>query len=1037
MTQRVRRSNVSKGILVPLGNGFSLAIGKHPNKTDDIDIGPNNKNGLSVNHGEILQNTGNSIRVFSAEPILGGVSPSQLLYGGMNPNAVFAAQEQYKKTNRINDDGSHYAIGGNKRNKWIDKANKIKEIPRKGIISSGNTNVDWSGINTTNNRKYNADYINYINNGLIKGGVGKNQRAAILANIIEESGGDPFAVDATGNFRGILQWEKSRYWPGNEIDAYKELDNQVQYILDTVGNSTDRKSWTHGGKGSGYNSLTDAMAAYNSEDDLEATMRGYTLGYVRPAGGIDSYNNRLKVAKQIIGREGFKAGGEKVSSNSKLMQVDPNEEDAFLDTLPAASIIYNKKRNNFFLSPLNWIRQKLYDNISPWGYKHPIKRVIGALFNKKYDYGFDNTRDDIWAEYLNIPKSRRHTGLGNEVGIVENSQYFPNIGKENNKEYKTIRGLFKNNGKNTWEADNAVNNYFNPGIDPEHKDWSSRGFPLNFGENVISLAANGYFGRHTIGNGLDPKRGQYLSIYDKWDITPFGKRYAGKDQSFGIGKPIEFYDRLYLDDYFGVQTKPPANSYYGGYLQPAVSYSDGTNSANYTFKNGGIYIKPSKRGTFTAAAKKHGMGVQTFANKVLANKENYSSAMVKKANFARNANKWHHYLLGGENSLINPLGERPNANKKDMKQNKRKHKELGGPLRTIAEINAAKERLGAYYSTFYNPDGSVKMNIPTFGELRGKQFTTEEQKMYKTLWGDDFYNRNVNSAGQFVGQYEQTSPINMNLSHIDAKGNIYGPDGQLIKVDTRNIPTIDEQIKASYDKFKTNYDNINGVKLSNGLSAFKADLIGAGINAVGSIGSYLINNAALNKLKFTPRQALLLNPVKLKTKINIEPQVAKMRETVAGLTDAAYKTSASSRNTYQKIANARLAGLQAYGDTLAKKENTETELINKDRLNQQSINAANVKSLSDTINANITGKNNMDNTKLMLKAQNKVALINNLASTIAGPNGVIARDEARRSKAANIALLAQAFPTAAKLLQGDNWKNAYNGYYDLINNIVR
>ena len=57
-------------------------------------------------------------------------------------------------------------------------------------------------------------------------------------------------------------------------------------------------------------------------------------------------------------------------------------------------------------------------------------------------------------------------------------------------------------------------------------------------------------------------------------------------------------------------------------------------------KTGGIYIKPSKRGTFTAAATKHGMGVQEFASKVLANKEDYSPAMVKKANFARNASRW-------------------------------------------------------------------------------------------------------------------------------------------------------------------------------------------------------------------------------------------------------------------------------------------------------------------------------------------------------------------------------------------------------------
>ena len=71
-----------------------------------------------------------------------------------------------------------------------------------------------------------------------------------------------------------------------------------------------------------------------------------------------------------------------------------------------------------------------------------------------------------------------------------------------------------------------------------------------------------------------------------------------------------------------------------------------------SFSDGGsIHIDPSKKGTFTAAAKKHGMGVQEFASRVLANKENYSSAMVKKANFARNfgGNKKSYggYMEGG------------------------------------------------------------------------------------------------------------------------------------------------------------------------------------------------------------------------------------------------------------------------------------------------------------------------------------------------------------------------------------------------------
>lgn len=65
------------------------------------------------------------------------------------------------------------------------------------------------------------------------------------------------------------------------------------------------------------------------------------------------------------------------------------------------------------------------------------------------------------------------------------------------------------------------------------------------------------------------------------------------------------------------------------------------NAVNEYAEGGGIYISPSKRGTFTAAATKHDKSVQAFASQVLAHKENYSPSMVRKANFARNAAHWH------------------------------------------------------------------------------------------------------------------------------------------------------------------------------------------------------------------------------------------------------------------------------------------------------------------------------------------------------------------------------------------------------------
>lgn len=55
-----------------------------------------------------------------------------------------------------------------------------------------------------------------------------------------------------------------------------------------------------------------------------------------------------------------------------------------------------------------------------------------------------------------------------------------------------------------------------------------------------------------------------------------------------------------------------------------------------------IKINPRNKGKFTAAAKRRGMSVQQFARYVLAHKDQFSSTMVKRANFARNAKKWKH-----------------------------------------------------------------------------------------------------------------------------------------------------------------------------------------------------------------------------------------------------------------------------------------------------------------------------------------------------------------------------------------------------------
>lgn len=102
---------VAGGIAQPLGNNFFYMNGRKHSQ-GGIDIGPSDKTGIEVEGGEVVETNGNELKVYSAQSILNGASPAQLVMGGANPNKVFKAQEDFKDRNRINDDGTKYKEGG-------------------------------------------------------------------------------------------------------------------------------------------------------------------------------------------------------------------------------------------------------------------------------------------------------------------------------------------------------------------------------------------------------------------------------------------------------------------------------------------------------------------------------------------------------------------------------------------------------------------------------------------------------------------------------------------------------------------------------------------------------------------------------------------------------------------------------------------------------------------------------------------------------------------------------------------------------------
>lgn len=117
---------VAGGIAQPLGNNFFYMNGRKHSQ-GGIDIGPSDKTGIEVEGGEVVETNGNELKVYSAQPILNGASPAQLVMGGANPNKVFKAQEDFKDRNKINDDGTIKVMGGLSRDK--DYGSKKKPYP--------------------------------------------------------------------------------------------------------------------------------------------------------------------------------------------------------------------------------------------------------------------------------------------------------------------------------------------------------------------------------------------------------------------------------------------------------------------------------------------------------------------------------------------------------------------------------------------------------------------------------------------------------------------------------------------------------------------------------------------------------------------------------------------------------------------------------------------------------------------------------------------------------------------------------------------
>lgn len=149
---------VAGGIAQPLGNNFFYMNGRKHSQ-GGIDIGPSDKTGIEVEGGEVVETNGNELKVYSAQPILNGASPAQLVMGGANPNKVFKAQEDFKDRNGINDDGTKAKYG---KEKYVAKSDNTRVTPNQHFIFTGD--VGKQGLDVVDIKDVNSEEFKHIFN---------------------------------------------------------------------------------------------------------------------------------------------------------------------------------------------------------------------------------------------------------------------------------------------------------------------------------------------------------------------------------------------------------------------------------------------------------------------------------------------------------------------------------------------------------------------------------------------------------------------------------------------------------------------------------------------------------------------------------------------------------------------------------------------------------------------------------------------------------------------------------------------------------
>lgn len=815
---------VRGGTAIPIGkkNFYYMQGKKH--EQGGIDIGKNAKTGLEVEGEEVMQVTPKEVRVYSSVPFLRGVSPADLVLNGADADKVFAAQENYKDRNRINDDGTRYKCGGRKR-KFIGGD------VTKQIATNKNDFLDtWNTARLATGR-----YNNQLGNG-------KLERQAESRNSAREFH-SPIAFSMNYGKRATVRTPSM-----SDIDYRKEVARNAQNMKLRL-NKTETGQGIIGGA---YHAPTHSSYINQEEFNKDNTVRTHENAHASKAVeqeqiisniiGSNDKSDYLRRPTEIYSRlmqfrQANNINPNTVYDKNSFKELKKNATDYNLINTFKDEEVIDLLNNVAMNNDPNKINSNNYNlnNVPVYMAKYGTKQKcnMGKIIsiNGNVKNGLLHTPSANTFQYGGKRKPRfngRYSKPGlHNLSLLASALILPK-GTVNIEEDKPVRYSKLEAHNRLVTADTSQKPLY------EKNDNTTVAHVTSERERRTRKYAYGGRSKAKVGKGFRINNDKY-NIGDT--ITYKDKQYIVTDRN--EAKPIDKNVNSYVDGITGAARRVPTS--------PQLT----RNITNGLVNNAPTYKKNGETHYFVEAPK-----VDYDSGSNLADLQNLLNLIPRKG-----TNQSSSSSTGGVNN------------------------------RTTKPTKSTVQRINKLAPATNSEMAGLEIGLtPMLKNNFADRLTKHAVDDYNVMPLQDDAAKTRNTDNILLG-------INLGSSVLDAvMGNIYAN-----QMHGYNAPEITAPTISNTGEIKINEEDLKDIPAP-----------------------------------------ILMAAAKLKTRYNVNPQLSKIEDETRRIMGEIDRNTSNSRVALARKQRAALQGQQAKNEVYGRKENIETELINKDKLNQQEVTARNL-----------------------------------------------------------------------------------------------